>query len=130
MGAGQGVRVAAGGRGVSAAPDPRIWNVDGAFVPVDATVEEAQKALYAEGMLNALVRNFMPYDAYLRSEWWMCVRKAALERAGHRCQVCNASERLNVHHRTYEARGCESLDDLTVLCRDCHGLFHEHRVLA
>jgi replicative DNA helicase len=50
----------------------------------------------------------------------------ALSRAGHRCQVCNSPDKLDVHHRTYERVGQEQLDDLTVLCDRCHGLFHEH----
>lgn len=64
------------------------------------------------------------YEAYLRSPQWQDLRIEALRRAGHRCQVCNRSKRLDVHHRTYERFGNELLDDLTVLCRDCHELFH------
>jgi hypothetical protein len=47
---------------------------------------------------------------------------------GHRCQVCNRGlGTLDVHHRTYERRGQELDEDLTVLCRACHGIFHEQR---
>lgn len=66
----------------------------------------------------------MPYVDYLRTEHWQDTRAAALHRAGHRCQVCNGDERLEVHHRTYERRGEELPEDLTVLCADCHRLFH------
>jgi 5-methylcytosine-specific restriction endonuclease McrA len=38
--------------------------------------------------------------------------------------VCNATTSLDVHHRTYERFGHEDVDDLTVLCRTCHDLFH------
>jgi len=31
---------------------------------------------------------------------------------------------LHVHHRTYERVFHETLDDLCVLCEDCHELFH------
>jgi hypothetical protein len=67
----------------------------------------------------------MPYTEYVHTPEWQERRKAALGRAGHRCQVCNASGPLDVHHRTYDRRGDERADDLTVLCRQCHGLFHE-----
>jgi hypothetical protein len=61
---------------------------------------------------------------YLRSPHWRETRERALERAGHRCQVCNSEQRLDVHHRTYERIGAEEPGDLTVLCRRCHDLFH------
>lgn len=66
-------------------------------------------------------------EVYLRSDHWRATRLAALERAGNRCQVCNADKRLDVHHRTYERIGNERPEDLTVLCRGCHELYHESR---
>ena len=71
----------------------------------------------------------MPYRSYLRTPEWQARRLAALDRAGRHCQACNADANLDVHHRTYERRGEERDGDLTVLCRSCHGLFHEHRDL-
>lgn len=76
---------------------------------------------------------FGPYLAYLRSPEWRERAMDALDRAGHRCQVCNADRwfsPLEVHHRTYERVGREAPGDLTVLCRDCHDLFHAHGKLA
>lgn len=72
----------------------------------------------------------IPYVEYLRSEHWRERRKGAMERAGHRCQVCNSSGPLDVHHRTYARRGCELPEDLTVLCRKCHETFHKNGRLA
>lgn len=69
------------------------------------------------------------YDAYIDSDAWRAKRGPALERAEHRCQVCNADKHLDVHHRTYERLGNEKPGDLTVLCRSCHELFHENRHL-
>lgn len=66
-------------------------------------------------------------EVYLRSDHWRETRLGALERAEHRCQVCNSAKFLNVHHRTYERVGEERPADLTVLCRMCHKLFHERR---
>lgn len=65
----------------------------------------------------------MNYSAYLRTKEWQSRRKAALKRAGYRCQVCNSPDHLEVHHRTYEHIGNELPDDLTVLCDSCHELF-------
>jgi DNA replication protein DnaC len=67
----------------------------------------------------------MPYEEYLLTPEWQQKRGLVLDRASHRCQVCNTPWLLNVHHRTYERRGEEALDDLTVLCKPCHELFHE-----
>jgi hypothetical protein len=75
---------------------------------------------------NALTNRQREYrEVYLRSGHWQNVRTLALERAEHRCQVCNAAKHLDVHHRTYERLGEERDADLTVLCRKCHDLFHD-----
>jgi 5-methylcytosine-specific restriction endonuclease McrA len=67
----------------------------------------------------------MPYKQYLQTEHWQKFRKEALEWADYRCQLCNnGNTTLNVHHRTYENRGNESLEDVIVLCKDCHEKFH------
>lgn len=72
----------------------------------------------------------MPYDEYLRTEEWQFSREMAFVAKGRRCALCNSPERLNVHHRVYRGRGIEHVDDLTVLCRDCHQAFHETRELT
>ena len=68
----------------------------------------------------------MPYAEYLKTEHWNSTRKAALKAAEYRCQMCNASKPLHVHHRTYERRGNEKPSDLIALCADCHKTFHEN----
>ena len=77
----------------------------------------------SEDMINAL--RVMPYAEYLKSKHWLNLRKKMIETAGGRCQLCNKDGTLNVHHRTYERRGNESLSDLIVLCRACHAKFHD-----
>lgn len=67
----------------------------------------------------------MDYKAYIRSPEWRAKRQWALERAGHRCQLCNRSKDLEVHHRTYERLGAELPGDLIVLDHECHSVFHE-----
>ena len=68
----------------------------------------------------------IPYHQYLQTPEWKARRQKHLKSAGYRCQVCNSSNQpLDVHHRTYERRGQEYFTDLTVLCRECHGTFHE-----
>ncbi len=68
---------------------------------------------------------YMPYQEYLKTPEWQETRKRQLRRSDYRCQVCNEGDKiLDVHHRTYENKGCEYYSDLIVLCRDCHSTFH------
>ena len=75
------------------------------------------------------------YKSYLSSAAWKAIRKAALERAGGRCERectvrenwitwvhrCEETEKLTVHHLTYARFGGDELpDDLLVLCQSCH----------
>ncbi len=41
----------------------------------------------------------MPYSDYLRTQEWIRRRAVKLQIAEYRCQLCNTSESLNVHHR-------------------------------
>lgn len=81
----------------------------------------------ADALLHALhvLLKTMPYEDYLQTEWWKGVRRMALRRADNSCQLCNAKNvQLDVHHRTYERRGCERREDVIVLCRECHSKHH------
>jgi len=72
----------------------------------------------------------LPYLDYLKTQEWCARRAVKLKIAEYRCQLCNESEGLQVHHRTYERLGCEKMGDLLVLCKACHQLFHERRQLV
>lgn len=79
---------------------------------------------YIKDMRTAEELRRLSYKDYLKTVHWKAMKDKALARAKHRCQVCNSSEKLNVHHRTYDRLGEEKLSDLTVLCRVCHSKFH------
>jgi hypothetical protein len=68
----------------------------------------------------------LPYELYLQSDWWRARRLVALDRAGHRCQLCDktTATQVDVHHRSYERLGAEREEDLIVLCRPCHARHH------
>lgn len=96
----------------------------------DAQLEVIDRALYDLCELRVEVLRAMPYREYLGTLHWAERRRWALERARHRCAVCNArgfdpDVTLQVHHRTYKRLGCERVDDLTVLCDDCHAAHHD-----
>lgn len=70
------------------------------------------------------------YNQYIQSPEWRAKADEAKKRAGYRCQVCNRPSSivtLHAHHRTYERLGHERPEDITVLCEDCHKLFHENK---
>ena len=81
------------------------------------TIEEKATALRA---LN--------YNAYLRTHWWVEIRRKAMLRAGERCQLCNRRDGwLDGHHRSYERLGYPAeLEDVIILCRSCHRRHHIH----
>lgn len=67
----------------------------------------------------------LPYEEYLRTSHWKCVRSAALDAARNQCERCGDRQaRLDVHHRTYTRLGGELLADVVVLCRRCHEEVH------
>jgi len=70
----------------------------------------------------------LSYEAFLQTAYWFAVASVAKANAGMRCQVCNQTQGIQVHHRTYDTHGYEHLNmfDLTVLCDRCHGMFHGH----
>lgn len=71
--------------------------------------------------------NQKEYAEYLKTEHWQEVRKMALENAGNKCVVCGKGDLpLHVHHNTYENIGEERETDVTVLCMNCHKLYHDN----
>jgi hypothetical protein len=80
-----------------------------------------------EGAIAALRR--LPYAEYLKTTHWQRVRALALEAAAHACELCSATESLEVHHRTYERLGFERPNDVIALCADCHRDHHKALLL-
>ena len=63
------------------------------------------------------------YLEYINSAAWRHKRKAKLESIGWHCERCLLSRysvKLDVHHKTYEHFKNEPLEDLEVVCKDCH----------
>lgn len=95
-----------------------IGNFPLVTVKIVSSIEEATK------VINSFLYR-LSYHGYLDSEEWKEKRKEALKKANNRCVLCNSTNNLQVHHRTYENVGDEKQNDLTVLCRECHSKFHE-----
>jgi len=79
--------------------------------------------------LKSLFR-YMNYKEYLKTPYWKAVRSEAHKVHKGECKRCKASDKLQVHHKSYKhSRGGEHLhvkDELELLCSKCH--HSEHKV--
>lgn len=66
------------------------------------------------------------YREYLSSPAWLEKKERLISAAG-KCQLCGGKKSLLVHHNSYANIFNEPDEDLIVLCRSCHRLFHRHR---
>jgi 5-methylcytosine-specific restriction endonuclease McrA len=63
------------------------------------------------------------YQAYLQSLHWGAIRMRVAHR--HRCDFCGDTPRsFEVHHKTYDRVGREEMDDLMLVCPQCHEEIH------
>jgi 5-methylcytosine-specific restriction endonuclease McrA len=59
---------------------------------------------------------------YMQSNQWRTkVRQLKWRKV---CEVCGSDEKLEAHHNTYARLGNENLEDLNLLCRNCHQEIH------
>ena len=68
----------------------------------------------------------MKYSDFLKTPYWLAIAERVKIRAKNSCQVCNSTENLNVHHRSYKNHGAElyHMEDLVCLCKKCHTKYH------
>lgn len=64
------------------------------------------------------------YSEYLKSAKWKAFRKQALIHYGSVCSKCPSTTKLQVHHLTYINIFKETLADVVILCKSCHGVAH------
>lgn len=65
------------------------------------------------------------YSEYLKTRHWKSIRTKVIQDRGKVCEVCGRSNiPLQVHHMTYERIGCEKMEDLICVCKDCHMGIH------
>lgn len=71
-------------------------------------------------------KTLINHEKYIKSEEWDIKRKDKLKEANYKCQLCsNKDTELHVHHNNYDNLGDENMDDLIVLCKECHSKFHD-----
>lgn len=54
------------------------------------------------------------------------IKPEILERDGHKCQMCESTDHLCVHHINYEKSNCDK-SNLITLCQKCHNLTNFNR---
>jgi len=65
------------------------------------------------------------YNAYIASPEWQEKRKQVFEQKWCACEACGSTKYLHVHHWTYRRLYNEKIEDLFVLCGECHIDLHE-----
>jgi phage terminase large subunit GpA-like protein len=66
------------------------------------------------------------YLSYLRSPAWFALRKQHFARYGEWCKACGSTQKIHLHHKTYENLGRELMSELVALCDLCHRAVHRH----
>jgi len=65
------------------------------------------------------------YEQFLNSELWDDRKTKLFGEYNKACEICSSEKVVQVHHNNYmQILGEERNKDLTILCRDCHNLFH------
>lgn len=65
------------------------------------------------------------YRDYLKSDKWIEIRQYMIEMYGSTCQMClKKTDKLQVHHLTYDNIFNEEPEDLILLCSKCHQREH------
>lgn len=88
-------------------------------------IEEMRRMPVNISVISEYIKN-MDYNDFLNTPYWKAVAERVKNKAKNRCQMCNSSENLNVHHRTYNNHGDElhHMEDLVCICKSCHQKYH------
>jgi hypothetical protein len=65
------------------------------------------------------------YGRYINSPAWRARRRRFLDRYGEHCRACGSTDRVQVHHKTYDHLGAELDEELVALCEACHSNVHK-----
>lgn len=72
-------------------------------------------------------RPFIPYKQQLTNPLWKKRRKQVLEYKGRKCEICGATQNLQIHHLRYIVGKYAweyKMKDFIVLCSGCHEKIH------
>lgn len=66
-------------------------------------------------------------EKYMKGLQWRNLKTQRMSLANHKCEVegCGSATDLNLHHIHYENLTAEKLEDLRIVCQECHHKLHE-----
>lgn len=100
----------------------RTWKVG---VPNWKKIKDLKTFEYDKFTLAQFIKS-MDYKEFLQTPYWKAIAERVKYKAKNKCQLCNGTEDLNVHHRSYENHGDElnHMEDLICICQSCHQKHH------
>lgn len=67
------------------------------------------------------------YIKYINTKHWKELRSRKRESVGNKCESCQSESILHVHHLKYKNWIDVQLEDLRVLCENCHKKEHQNK---
>jgi hypothetical protein len=65
------------------------------------------------------------YLDYINGEKWAAIKLDLYHIRGRKCEVCQSTKTVDVHHKTYKNLFNEEPEDLILLCRYHHNMVHK-----
>lgn len=62
--------------------------------------------------------------AYMQTKQWSELKEHRLRIAQNKCEHCGSTNKLHLHHVTYERLTQEHIEDVVILCEECHNKVH------
>ncbi len=66
------------------------------------------------------------YERFLKLPRWKKFRNKAFNYYGRKCFICGVKKYLLVHHINYKRLSIEKLEDVLILCVNCHNHIHKY----
>ena len=100
----------------------KIYN----YLEIKEEKKEKKPEIFKDKIYEDYIKHMraMDYNDYIHSEHWRHFREQTLIFYGYKCVVCSDTDKLAVHHKTYENRGRETFNDVIVVCNKCHETIH------
>lgn len=77
--------------------------------------------------LDSAFRRTAEYERHIRSAQWRNTREYMFKLRGKKCERCDSTTDLELHHKTYERFGRELPRDLEILCKLHHAAADRER---
>jgi 5-methylcytosine-specific restriction endonuclease McrA len=69
------------------------------------------------------------YKEYLESSEWAQIKVDLYISRGKKCELCESTKNIAIHHRTYDRIFNEEPSDLIILCGRCHFKIHKKEII-